>query len=149
MTHYKVYEKPGDWAGTTIQRYEIQLSYHSGFRDDENLLVIEDDICHAFIKLFKCDDWTGERDICPTMSTLLSEKSLDMLIEVLQKVRDHHADQERIWKENGKTWLSSNKGPHPGPTEEQNRIYLLPWELKYESDKNGPPSIIRGRKNDR
>ena len=140
MTHYRISEKPGDWAGTTIQRYEIQLSYHSGFRDDENLLVIEDDICHAFFKLFKCDDWTGKRDVYPTMSTLLSEKSLDMLIEVLQKVRDHHVAQQRIWEENGKTWLSSNKGPHPGPTEEQNRIYLLPWELVYDSDKKRVPS---------
>lgn len=140
MTHYRIYEKPGDWTGTTIQKYEIQLSYHSGFRDDENLLIIEDDICHALFNLYTCDDWTGKRNEHSIMSTLLSERSLDLLIEVLQKVKDHHAAQDRIWEENGKTWLSSNKGPHPGPTEEQNRIYLLPWELVYDSDKKRVPS---------
>ena len=133
MTSYRIYEKPGDWTGTTRQKVEIQLSYHSGFRDDVNLLVIESDICEFFVKLFRCDDYTGEREKYPTASTLLSVRSIDMLIEALQKVRQHHLDQKGIWEENGKTWLSSNKGPHPGPTEEQNRIFNLPWELKYES----------------
>lgn len=135
LSKYRIYEKPGDWTGTTIEKIEIQLSYHSGFRDDENLLVIESDICHFHIKLFQCDDWTGKREDYPSASTLLSVESIDLLIEALQKARQHHLDQEERWSENGKTWLSSNKGPHPGPTEEQNRIYRLPWELKYESNK--------------
>lgn len=126
MTKNTIYEKPGDWTGTTRMLQEINLSYHSGFRDDENKLAIESDICHIRVELFSCDDYTGKEDGYMG-STQLSVESLDILIDALTRARDHHNKQQGIWKENGKTWLSSNKGPHPGPTEEQNRIYSLDW----------------------
>lgn len=133
MTSYKIYQKPGDWTGTTRQKTVIDLSYHSGFRDDENELVIEDDICFFHLELYECDDYTGEIGK-RVASTLLSVHSVDMLIEALQKAREHHLSQKGIWEENGKTWLSSDRGPHPGPTEKQNEIYLLPWELIFSTD---------------
>ena len=128
MTSCKVYEKAGDWKGTTRMKQDVQLSFHNGFADDENNLVIESDICYIQIKVYACDSWTGKKDEYPVIDTLMSVKTLDILIDALTRARDHHSAQSGIWADNGKVWLSSGCKRDVGSSEEQNRIYNLPWE---------------------
>lgn len=116
-------------------KQDVQLSFHNGFRDDENALEIESDICYFFLKLYSCDDYTGKRYEKVIASTLLSLNGMNTLIDALTRARDHHLEQKALWEKNGKKWESSGGGDEPGPCEEQNRIYLLPWEdvsEKYE-----------------
>lgn len=118
-------------------KQDVQLSFHNGFRDDENVLEIESDICHFFLKLYLCDDYTGKRDESPIASTLLSVNGMNTLIDALIRARDHHLKQKVLWENNGKKWESSGGGDHPGSCEEQNKLYLLPWEdvsERYERD---------------
>ena len=128
MSSCRVYEKKGDWKGTTRMKQDVQLSFHNGFRDDENTLEIEDDICYFFLKLYLCNDYTGKRAEKYIASTLLSLKGMNTLIDALIRARDHHLKQKALWEKNGKKWESSDGGDEPGPCEEQNRIYMLPWE---------------------
>lgn len=139
MTYCKVYEKAGDWKGTTRMKQDVQLSFHNGFADMENRLVIESDICYIQMNLYACDGYTGEMENkYPVVHTLVSVKTLDILIDALTRARDHHSAQHGIWKDNGKVWLSSGCKRDLGSIEEQNRIYNLPWEevtAKYLGDK--------------
>lgn len=129
MTYVKVYEKPGDWQGTTRMFQKVNLSFHNGFRDDVNELEIDSDICYIHLRLYECDDWTGERKRdYQIASTLITPDSLNVLIDALVRARDHMLKQHDIWRDQGQKWLSSNGGRHPGPQDEQNRIYNLPWE---------------------
>ena len=110
-------------------KQDVQLSFHNGFADMENRLVIESDICYIQIDLYECDDYTGEMENkYPVVHTLMSVKTLDILIDALTRARDHHSAQSGIWKDNGKVWLSSGCKRDLGSIEEQNRIYSLPLE---------------------
>lgn len=121
------FEKPGDWQGTKVQRQKVLLSYHSGFADDVSLIEITSDICHVIMRVYQCDGYTGKVENM-VLQQIMSDRCIDELIQSLQRAKDHRHKMDDVWRDNGKKWLSSNGGDHPGPEEEQNRIYELPWE---------------------
>ena len=95
-------------------------------------MEITSDICHVIIRAYPAEDYGKEKESAwhQYFFERLNEKFLDDLIEALQRAKEHHEKMNKIWDANGQLWLSSNGGKEPGPTDEQNRIYCLPWEEK-------------------
>ena len=82
------FEKPGDWQGTTRLMQKVQLSFHSGFADDESLIEIESDICHIIMCIYDCDGYTGKVE-GKIMQQILSDRCIDELIQALQNAKNH------------------------------------------------------------
>ena len=126
----KVWTKPADWMGTTEMKQEVCSSFCNGFADDCFYMELESDICYILLKIYDTEGYENKKCKYPVIFAHITDEAIDEMIEALQQAKDHRREMKKVWRENGQTWLSSNGGKRPGPTEEQNRIYLLPWEEK-------------------